>query len=143
MGSVGTGTTVEDNNFSDTPVVRSMYVVPFDVIAGADSVIPYRMTSDWRPDVERLIEEADAAIIDVSALSEHVQWEIDTALEHLPIQRVIFVATNSDFEHLKAFAATKPERELVLRATQIGYATSYWDRLKLRWRLLRIFNEMC
>jgi hypothetical protein len=100
------------------------------------------MTGDWKPDVEKIIEESDAALIDVSEMSANVKWEIETTLRNLPPQRLIFLALNNDFGPFLSFAATNDNAAQLQQVQRIGFGTGYLQQVRLRLALLRAFKNM-
>lgn len=96
LGSIGTGITVEDFDFQTAKVPGSPWSVQRDVSSGLDAVFPYITGRDWKPEVANLISQSDAAVIDVTNVTDELEWELSQCFEHLPPCRIIFVAQESE-----------------------------------------------
>lgn len=91
-------------------------------------------TDEWYATAEAMVDEADAAVVDVSRFSKNVRWELRMAIRVLGSSRVLVVA------HRDA-----PVDELaVRRAANVGliyrYSTRRADRMEFGWN---VFCWMC
>jgi hypothetical protein len=75
-----------------------------------------RKTSEerWRDDASRIIRSSDVVVIDVSAVSEQVRWEIAQSQSILPPSRVLFVTSSRsiDMGDRESFSIGASDREL-------------------------------
>jgi hypothetical protein len=50
------------------------------------------MQEAWQVELQKLLQQADLAVIDFSVLSDSLFWEIEQCLRRIPAQRIILIA---------------------------------------------------
>lgn len=146
LGSIGCGVTVEDRTFTSARVRDMPFSVSLSVISDLRSMIPYIVGKDWKHEVEALISESDAAVIDVTTVTEDIAWEIKCCLRHLPPSRVLFITLASPPEERlrqdKALRSALGDFELASTSQVILYKPRFVGRLAFKWKLLRVFKKI-
>jgi hypothetical protein len=51
-----------------------------------------RLQEEWKSELQKLLEQADLAVIDFSVLTESLFWEIEQCLRCMPAKRIILIA---------------------------------------------------
>lgn len=88
-------------------------------------------SENWQECVAELLGSVSLAIIDVSVLSENVEWEIETAVEHLGSRRVLLLAAENRVG--QDIEKSQTERWVLLRY-DIKRATDELNSFSESWR---------
>lgn len=112
-----------------------VFAIPRGALARAATVtFP---DAEWQQGVTDLLRVADAAVIDVTDVSESVRFEVSTALAALPRDRVVFLCEKRKLDRFDELLEQRGERISDFPHV-VCYTPGYVGRISLRWRLCRL-----
>lgn len=80
----------------DRPIPRGAFILP----------VPDEI---WQDAVRRALENCDAVMVDVSALTEHIEWEIQQAVALAPVGACLYAVSESASQDTVRFAEIKQQ----------------------------------
>ena len=140
LGGVGVAITIEDWNLMDSKERSLPFAVSHGPVVGEEG-ISYVREGNWKDQVLSVITDSDAAIIDITDVTEQIRWEIDRCIEQLPQGRIIFVGNRARISANLLSIAVEHGKEPGEMAF-VAYQEGVLGRIEFKWRLLRLFRQM-
>jgi len=130
---------VEDflRTYTESPVTIAQFLLPPHMLARIDVLIE---DEKWQECVIDQLHQADCAVVDVTEISNSIEWEMHQLAAALPPERWILIARNGWFEAFDKWVASQPEGTLPPMRPgapfRIAYRTNPLGRGLLRIKLI-------